>query len=326
MLPCIKPITLLITPSETIITEPRIFLYESYLRIDIIPDESFETIKFIKVKYCSNSIIKFEDEITDEPIFELFTQCIIGDEPKLIRKIAKYMQSLQQEEISVISNVYTKYMNKDGVILDGFITGIGAFVAFILLNETDTFFPFSINIGNGMIISSNILRHISLPLSGLSKIVDGIVLNFVLFLMNFINIWEPMFVTGDTIEINAELKVAIDVISGLSLYILDKSNKQINLDDIESKLRKYTDDKFAMLNTRNLPEVTSDDIKALKETLLEMQTKFLDESVKLQKEEERLQNMEERIKRLELLSAQKNIPITKPSSKVNNFFLKDVVK
>jgi hypothetical protein len=225
--PRIQATTIVFTPTSTAITEGTIPPNTPHLRIQVLPNHNGENIASISVAYFNPGTTppRLSEEITDEVTFETITFHLKGDYPSLTGKAATYMRSLAAEEVSIIMKEYTKYIT-DGVILDGFIAGIAAYMALLLLNENGVFtnnMPFQFNVlhtvRSGLILTRNMFRYLSLPLMALSRVANGMLLQLVSFVQSFINMWEPIFLDGPLIDANHQARISVEIIGGLSQHV-----------------------------------------------------------------------------------------------------------
>lgn len=295
--PRINITTIIFTPTSTSITDNISIPDGPYLKIQIFPTKNGKDLDSIKILYCNNNCIpsRLNDEICEEGFFRSLVYSLKGVEDTFVDRAASYMKLLPSDEICIIVKEYSKYI-QNGVILDGFIAGIGAYIGFLLLNENGIFvnqmpFQFSLpyTVRSGMIVNRNIFQHLSLPLISLSKISCDILSQLVIFIQSFINIWEPLFVDGPTIGTSNEARMSMEIISGFSQYVAgslaetrslsNSISKEIK--DIESRLQSYIDDSLVkmkreinnlIIETRN---TTNESTKHLTSKL-----NLLDDSVK----------------------------------------------
>jgi len=279
----IRSLNIIFTPSSTIIGENISTNSTTYIRIQVNPDHNGKNIGNIIIWYYDpdSSPSRFNEEINDSNMLTSipYVMSDLFHHDTLVDQIASYLNSLPKEEISIIMKEYTKYI-EDGILLDGFIAGVASYLSFLLLNENSIFmnqmsFQITVpyNIHDSNCITGNMFKYLSLPLSGLSRISSGVLFQLVLFLQSFINIWEPAFSPGPTIDNKNEAKICMEVISGLAndatiklSQIQSYHNIMISsLNDIESRLRLTINESLnkMKLEINNLLVETRSSIKDL---------------------------------------------------------------
>jgi hypothetical protein len=203
---------------------------KSSLKIQIIPTEDKTEINSIKISYF-NGISQINEEIDDANIFSALTCSLNGIGDTLVEKITSYMNNLEEDEICVIIKEYSKYIN-DGVLFDALVAGIGSYLALLVLIENGAFvgqFPFEFSVPcsvcSGNTINGNMFKYMSLPLISLRKLSQGVLLQLVIFVESFINIWSPLFLEGPSISTMNESKVCLEIISGFSQHILSQKTE-----------------------------------------------------------------------------------------------------
>ena len=264
--PRIHATTLIITSNLTTIVDSESTtspISSPYLKVRITPTRNGKDIAFIQITYLNHNAnpSQLNDEIVEPNVFETLVHCVKGDGDSLIDRVVKYMRALPTDDVTVIVHEYTKYI-QDGVILDGFIAGIAAYMTLLLLNENAVFthqmpFQFStpLTVRSGAIVNRNMFRYLSLPLTSLSRTAEGILLQLVLFVQGFINMWEPLFCDGPVIGFNNEGRMAIEVISGFSQHVASELAQTRALNDamtqklglIENRLQSYVDDSLSKM-------------------------------------------------------------------------------
>ena len=276
----IRPIDILFSSTETLISNSDTSISGIKLRIKIIPTTLAKDISQIKIWYSDTDInsTRINEDIVDENLFKSITYSMKGDSETLLGRIVAYMKELSNEEVSIIMKEYTKYI-RDGVILDGFISGIGAYLAFMYLNENSAFsnqmaFQFGLptTVSSGTILNKNMFQHISLPLSALIKTSHGVLLQLVLFVQSFINIWEPAFDFGPKIGPTNEARISMEIISGLSNYSISslaKVNSQqdrinASLSMMEKRLTDLVEDAVSKMK-REINNLLIESRSAIKE-------------------------------------------------------------
>lgn len=314
--PIINITTIIFTPTAISITDAIFVPQGPYLKIQIIPTSNGKDISLLKFWYCNNNFVpsRLNEEFSEEKIFRsALVYSLKTDGDTLIDRTVSYMKGLSPDEICIISKEYTKYMH-DGSVLDGFIAGIGAYIAFLLLNENGIFmnqmpFQFTLpyTVRSGVIFNRNVFQHLSLPLMSLSKISQDILFQLVVFIQSFINMWEPLFVNGPNIGTLNEARMAMEIISGLSHYVagslaetrtLNESlSKQIK--SIESHLQLYVEESLVKIRreVNNLIAETRNSTKELNKNVA-TQLAFIDDSVKEKVAKTTEHELDEKIKQM----------------------------
>ena len=264
--PRIRPIYVIFTPTITTITETLSIPSTTHLRIQVTPTHNGKNISLIKVWYFdpNSSPSRFSDEINSDDVFRSIPHSMSDTLPHdtLVEQISTYMKGIPPDEVSVIMKEYTKYI-ENGILLDGFIAGISSYLVFLLLNENSIFMnqmlfqltlPCTIYDCNS--VTRNMFQYLSLPLSALSRVSNGVLLQLVNFIQSFINIWEPAFSNGPSINNTNEAKVCMEVISGLandatlklSRIQSEHSSLVTSLSTLESRLKASIND--SLLNMK----------------------------------------------------------------------------
>jgi hypothetical protein len=265
--PRIQVTTVVFTPTSTDIftssdlSEPIDVNQQSsdspYLRLTVFPTSNGKNIQSIEIYYFNPTMNPPRlNEILDNPeILAAMAFSMNGNDTTFLDKLTTYMRSLPSDDVSVIIKEYTKYIN-GGLIIDGFVAGIASYLAFLLLNENSVFVnqmpfqfcaPFNIDSCNS--VNRNMFQYISFPLTSLCKISHNILLQLVLFIQSFINIWDPLFIDGPVIGPTSETRMCMDIISGFSHYVSSslahtQSQNDIisqQLSSLESRLQSHVD-------------------------------------------------------------------------------------
>src|SRR5436853_1634089 len=235
-----------------------------YLKIQILHTQNSKDIQSIKIHYYDPSVAPYHlnEDISDDSIFTAITYSMKGNDDSLVDRATNYMKSLPPDEVSIIFKEYSKYI-KDGVVLDCFIACIAYYMAFLVLNENNIFvnqipFQFSMpySVYSGNLINRNMFQYISLPLISLCKICQGGLLQLILFIQSFINIWEPLFTDGPIIGTLNESRMCLEIINGFSQHVastLAQTKCQQNLliqqmNSMENQLRGIVEQ--SMFRTR----------------------------------------------------------------------------
>lgn len=231
------------TPTSTTINDKT--GAKSSLKVQVVPTSNKTNIDTIKISY-TNDLLKINEEVDDVNIFTSLVYSMRGDSDTLVEKGAEYMNSLQQDEVAVIIREYSKYI-KDGIVFDALIAGIGSYIALFTLMENGAFigqlpFEFGVpwTVASGNVLNSNMFRYMLLPLASLRKVSQGVLLQLVLFVESFINIWSPLFLPGPEIGTSIEMRGCVEIISGFSQHILTMGDslKEYVIQNSDSGLRE----------------------------------------------------------------------------------------
>lgn len=276
--------TVTFTPTTTIISNEVETTTPPYLRVEIAPSNDGCHIDNIHVTYCDPEAVppRLSEDVADYSVFRRLSAHVKGVGHTFIHKVSSYLTTLPQEEIAIIIKEYTRYI-PNGVVLDGFIAGIGAYLAFLLLNENGNFmnqFPFQFGtlytVESGMTMTRNMFNYISLVLTSLARIANGITLQLVSFIQTFINLWEPLFLDGPQIDPSHQARLAIDVISGYSANITAQMKQ---LQDVEQRLQSYVDNALAKVR-REINNLTIEARDAVRELNTNLPTRIVDETIR----------------------------------------------
>jgi hypothetical protein len=271
-----------------------------YLKLRITPTKNGKDIQSIDIYYSDPNSVpshineKIDDEFTFRSLF--YSTGDIGE--SLLERIVTYMRSLPPDEVSVIIKEYEKYI-ENGVILDGLIAGIAAYMAFLFLNENSVFMnqmpfqfgsPWMVNSGN--IVNRNMFQYLSLPLTSLAKVSHDVLLQLILFIQSFINIWDPLFIDGPVIGSSNEARLCVEIISGFSQHISSLFAETISqnsimvkqIHSVEDKLQSYIDSAISRMH-REVHNLILDTKRSTKELVddINKQLNFTDDTVKEKK-------------------------------------------
>ena len=163
-------------------------------------------------------VYKNHHVIANELIFKSLDNSI-NSSYCLLEAVQIYMDNLSKCEAEVIFEAYHKHI-RDGFVIDGFITGLATYMVFIdLLDRHELDLPFEFNLPYNLnslyAVNRNMFKYVIIILTTLSKIEC---FSFINYILEFINIWEPLFVLGPNINY-AELSLSI--ISGFSDHVLN---------------------------------------------------------------------------------------------------------
>lgn len=288
----IRSLNLIFLTNRTLITEwfePSIHIPPSlpYLRIKITPSIDERNIAQLDFWYSNPETTpsRLNETLHDKSVFQSLTCSIISTNVSqgnsLVDRVISYILTLPQEEVSVITKEYSKYIetkpntnkhqedplglrsfNSFGILLNGFISGIAAYIVFLLLNENSAFInqlSFQIStpspLNSGTIFNRHMFQYLSLPFTALSKVSHGLLLQLVVFIQSFINIWEPVFIEGPSIEPINEARIAIEVLGGFSNYVtgeVARANSQreavlASINSVETRLQTTINDSLTKL-------------------------------------------------------------------------------
>ncbi len=226
----------------------KIELIPPYIVISI---EVQNNIKLLKVQYTNPEVIpnRFNEELNDSTVFEAITYSMVGTGNTLLQRISSYISGLPDDDLNIIKHEYSKYIN-DGILLDGFLAGISSYLAFILLYENGIFvnqlpFQFSIPsiVRSGNTVNHNMFQFLSLPFTALSKSTTGVLLQLILFIQSFINIWETCFTNGPIIGSSNETRMCLEIIGGLSNYTINsisQNHREVSESSLEALETHFT--------------------------------------------------------------------------------------
>lgn len=217
---------------------------DSYLHIKISPTSCANDIA--SIKYWHNN--KY-GEIVNVTILNGIIYSMVGCGNNLVERAGVYISSIPENQTIAMLTEYSKYMN-NGILLDGLVAGIGAYLVFLKLIEDDVFpLPFLFNIpytvSSALALNKNMMRYLSLPLLAITKLsseleslyrgccnvdiircnwlrdmscknVGGVMLHLVTFIQNFINMWDLLFIPGPNLSQYAQSSLCVEVVSGIS--------------------------------------------------------------------------------------------------------------
>ncbi len=251
-----------------------------YLQIKVYPTPCGRNIRCIEYWYHCGT--KLHGEITDPKVLQAVTSySVIGEaSDSLSEKIGCYITGVPEEQMVIMLQEYAVYMT-DGILLDGVVAGIASYLVLLTLIEEGIFpLPFEFNIpykvSSGLSLTKNMLEYINLPLSTILKIsdnleslscdpdkiccewisntkicqVNGILKQLALFVLSFMNIWDLLFVAGQTIDSDTRALLCIEMIHGISQcstslllgYIKRQDDIMHELSCMEEKIRCYVEE------------------------------------------------------------------------------------
>lgn len=332
----LHPLSILFDPDLTVINNVESRQIESYIKIRITPTNDHKDIESINIVYYDplQEPPRFEYEINQRNIFDSITNSIKNSSHNLVDSLSSYMTTLSSEEIAIISNEYSKYIT-EGAILDGLISGIAAYLAYLLLIENNILtrqLPFQISIPQSNTLNHNMFQYISMSLLPLAKVSKGLIQQLVLFVQSFINIWDPLFIDGPEISSYLYSYTNISITTGLSQYVHDLLIENRNLhistkeqaDRIEGKIQNYLDEQLSK-NYREVNNLIAETRYSVSEIILNSEQSVPDKDFtkKIHTLEDRILKLEERIEKLQnknkLNSLQNIKEITNNDRQRNNY-------
>lgn len=190
------------------------------LKIRIVPNIAGTTIESIDFSYDGQHC----GQVTDYEVFNSLTLSVKNNGETLIERVSNYLNQLSTEEFDVIVRQYSLYI-EDGIIVDGIIAGIAAYLCLLWLNEHHftVLCPFSFltpaDIHSGNSINRQMFRTLAVPLTALTRTNNRVMTQLASFVTTFINIWEPLFIEGPIIPESNDILVAIDIIAQLTEHV-----------------------------------------------------------------------------------------------------------
>jgi hypothetical protein len=164
--------------------------------------------------------------------------------PTFIEEVAHYIRSLPADDTMIIVREYQKCI-EDGTILDGFVAGVAAYIALLVLSENGAFtkqlplqFGLPCTVRSGPILTKNMFRYMALPLVALAKTCQGCILGLVTFVQGFINMWDTAFNEGPLIDPHATAMMQLEVTNGISQYTIRTLGSEVHHRQSIEALRK----------------------------------------------------------------------------------------
>ena len=215
------------TPTTTSIGDISLlsaYLPSTYLRIHVISEKNGKNLHNIKISYANaETSTHLVEEIKDENILHMITFSMRGEDESLYDRVMEHLGTLEDKEIAIIEKEYRKYGKVS--IINGFAIGVATYLTFLLLQENNAFIgqmPFQfatpVTVESANSVNHNMFQYLSLPLTALANIVKGLQMQLVTFVQTFINIWDPAFLPGPIIGMQAEARLCMEVVSGISQY------------------------------------------------------------------------------------------------------------
>lgn len=290
--PLIHPTTVIFTPTTAIIGDRLSSPDSSYLKVLVLPTPDGKDIESVEVWYYdpSSSPIRLNEKIADEHVFKQLIRYLNGNYDTLISGIADHMQRIiHQDHIAIIEKEYTKYIS-DGSLLDGFIAGIGAYLAFLLLNENGVFsnqMPFQFGVvypvSSGITITGNMFEYLSLAFTALSQSSQGILLQMILFIQTFVNLWGSVFQLGPDINASHTARITMDVIGGFAQNVTKElalaRETTAELNKVEAELKSHMNDELVKIR-REINNIVAEARNAIKDLNMNSEAHRLDESIR----------------------------------------------
>lgn len=275
---------------------------DSHLQIKIIIDSDNADIEAIEIQYFQDKWVYDDAQLYHNLLYSIREK---GDSLK--EKISNFTKSLGKEEVQIIIREYSNYI-EDGIILDGFLAGIGAYLTFLVLNESNKLdLSFNSNMANKIedynIFNRHMFRFINLHLYVISNSDNKTFSKLALFVQNFINIWELSFADGPLIPSHIENKMYVEIIANHA----DNINKKIvdnykeherNVSILQDKIEKIDNILDKTLKTRMLQVVDRDLTAKIDEELAE-KAKNISEQLINKSLSERYDNIERRLQNIE---------------------------
>lgn len=290
--PLIHPTTVIFTPTSTVVGDCPNFPDSAYLKVLVLPTPDGKDIESVEVWYFNplSEPNRLNEKIADEHVFKQLTRYLNGSYNTLIYGIADHMQRIiHPDHIAIIEKEYTKYIS-DGSLLDGFIAGIGAYLVFLLLNENGVFsnqMPFQFGVvypvSSGITITGNMFEYLSLAFTALARSSQGILLQMILFIQTFINLWGSVFELGPEINPSHTARITMDVIDGFAqnvtkeLVLARETTAELN--KVEAKLKSHVDDELVKIR-REINNIVAEARNAIKDLNMNSEAHRLDESIR----------------------------------------------
>lgn len=213
----------LLLTAEELIFQDSSALDEEYVKIAIYSSKgNLDRISYI---YQENEII-FENELVVN-LDNLYPK----NNRTLFQRIEKYVGKLNSEDIDNIEEEFLNSYSVSASILDVILYGIGAYSVLIDLIENSILrYDFAIPYGldNKNAFSSKTFNYILPYLNFIQKIRTGTVKHLASFVQLFIHIWENLFKSGETIDINFVTQNHMRMLQMLSDRQISQLETEIN--------------------------------------------------------------------------------------------------
>ena len=155
--------------------------------------------------------------------YDHVARAINGKGDSFIERVTDAMNKLPNSDVNLLLKEYSKYIN-DGVILDGFVGGLVSVITFISLYDEGVFAgitPLQFNTPHD-VLSRNGLSYLSLAIEALIQTTNGKFRNLFIFMLNFINMWETIFIDGREIPVLMQGKLILEASSCINREITKK--------------------------------------------------------------------------------------------------------
>ncbi len=139
----------------------------------------------------------------------------------LSSKLTMYMASLSDSQLNTIQKEYINYVN-DGIISDGFISGLSAYMVMCFLINNGMIPGYQLNIPSDNIINTNMFNYISVALRAFSTMNLGWFSQLSRYVEIFINVWEGIFIAGSKIKVGSYAQLSVDIIAGMSQHVMSQ--------------------------------------------------------------------------------------------------------
>lgn len=267
--------TLVFTASKTVTHDVK----EDYIKVQVKTKRKMD-LKAIKA-FSFQEGVYAKEEINinhNKETFSSLLNCINTPGDNLSQKVNFYLKSLSSEEVAIIKHEYMKYVDSQEPhdLLHIFTAGLCSYLALIMLihhplftNQLPFYFVFPCTIDSEHVCTINTFRYLSIPLTMMLKFCKGPLLEMVLFVQSFINLWEPLFIKGPEIGIANEARMYVDIISSLAQYV-SASMIQANLliqgylnkiKDLESIIEKQVEKVVNKNYKTKINKITSNETK-----------------------------------------------------------------
>ena len=134
-----------------------------------------------------------------------------------VDKLSFYINSLSNSQLNLIQKEYLRYI-EDGILSDGFISGLACYLVLCFLINNDLIPDYHLSIPHDDIVNTNMFTYITIALHSLSM-SDTYISHLASYVQSFINIWEPLFISGPTIKPQYYATLSIDVISAITRQV-----------------------------------------------------------------------------------------------------------
>ena len=227
------------------------------LIIKVTPSTDGNNIACIDITYNG----RHHGQISDPEIFEALVTSLRTTGSTLLERITNYLDNLPNEEFQVIIQQYGLYI-EDGIVIDGIIAGIAAYLVLLFLNEqhVSSLISFTFlaptDLQSGNTVNRNMFRVLTVPLAAMLRGSNKVTIQLASFVSSFINIWDSLFTDGPMMPEVNDIRIAIDIIGQLT------QNISLTLDE---KVRSYINNKVNEIVEQRLQHYTNEFNKAIVE-------------------------------------------------------------